>query len=165
MGKFCFVFFFPQENFEVQFLPARSTPQWEGGVVSALYVLQIRVQCRVHFFSLGMLREFLWCICSWHYICMQPRLSWTPEFLTLNPLLLLSGFQLGSIQKMRSVKTKVFPRAHRRSVVILSAPSPLPFLRPVVRAPCFVSLLLCTWECSGVRWTRWMLRSNLKWVH
>ena len=44
-------FFFSQENFGVQFLPAGSTPQWEGGVVSALYVLQIRVQCCVHFFS------------------------------------------------------------------------------------------------------------------
>ena len=51
--------FFSQENFGVQFLPAGSTPQWEGGVVSALYVLQIRVQCCVHFF-LGTLRNFVY---------------------------------------------------------------------------------------------------------
>ena len=123
------------------FLPEGGTPQWEGGVVSALYVLQIRVQCCVHFFFLGTLREFLWCICSWHYTCMQPRLPSPPEFLTLNSLLLLSGFQVGSIHKTRSVKTKIFLRAHRTSVVFvnLSAPSSLPFLRPVVRAPCFLS--------------------------
>ena len=37
--------FFCTRDIGVQFLPAGSTPQWEGGVVSALYVLQIRVQC------------------------------------------------------------------------------------------------------------------------
>ena len=51
--------FFSQENFGVQFLPAGSTPQLEGGVVSALYVLQIRVQCCVHIF-LGTLRNFVY---------------------------------------------------------------------------------------------------------
>ena len=53
------LFFFLQENFGVQFLPAGSTPQWEGGLVSALYVLQIRVQCCVHFF-LGTLKNFFY---------------------------------------------------------------------------------------------------------
>ena len=57
------LFFFSQENFGVQFLPAGSTPQWEGGVVSALYVLQIRVQCCVHFF-LGTLRDYYTNVCT-----------------------------------------------------------------------------------------------------
>ena len=56
MGKFCFVIFL-QENFGVQFLPEGSTPQWEGGVVSALYVLQARVLFTCIFF-LGTLRNF-----------------------------------------------------------------------------------------------------------
>ena len=55
--------FFLQENFGVQFLPEGSTPQWEAGVVSALYVLQIRVQCCVHFF-LGTLRNFFMSVCA-----------------------------------------------------------------------------------------------------
>ena len=42
MLKLCFVIFLP-ENFGVQFLPEGSTPRWEGGVISALYVLQTRV--------------------------------------------------------------------------------------------------------------------------
>ena len=49
-GKILLCYSFAQENFWVQFLPTGSTPQWEGGVVSALYVLQIRVQCYLHFF-------------------------------------------------------------------------------------------------------------------
>ena len=43
-------FFFHKRILGCSFLFAGSTPQWEGGVVSALYVLQIRVQCCVHFF-------------------------------------------------------------------------------------------------------------------
>ena len=50
MGKFFFVIFL-QENFRVQFLPEGSAPQWEGGVVSALYVLQARVLITCTFFS------------------------------------------------------------------------------------------------------------------
>ena len=48
-GKILLCFFFAQESFGVQFLPAGSIRQWEGGVVSALYVLKIRVQCYLHF--------------------------------------------------------------------------------------------------------------------
>ena len=50
-GKILLCYYFAQEKFGMQFLPAGSTPQWEGGVVSALFVLQIRVQCYLHFFS------------------------------------------------------------------------------------------------------------------
>ena len=56
MEKFFFVIFL-QENFGVQFLPEGSAPQWEGGVVSALYVLQARVLITCNFF-LGTLRNF-----------------------------------------------------------------------------------------------------------
>ena len=49
MGKFCFVIFL-QENLGVQSLPEGSSPQWEGGVVSALYVLQARVLITCNFF-------------------------------------------------------------------------------------------------------------------
>ena len=58
-GKILRCYFFAQENFGVQFLPAGSTPQWEGGAVSALYVLQIHVECYLHFF-LGTLRNFFY---------------------------------------------------------------------------------------------------------
>ena len=63
------LFFFSQENFGVQFLPAGSTPQWEGGVVSALYVLQIRVQCCMHFF-LGTLRDYYTNVCTCAHLRM-----------------------------------------------------------------------------------------------
>ena len=63
------LFLFSQENFGVQFLPAGSTPQWEGGVVSALYVLQIRVQCCVHFF-LGTLRDYYTNVCTCAHLRM-----------------------------------------------------------------------------------------------
>ena len=52
MGKFCFVIFLHKRILGCSFCP-----QWEGGVVSALYVLQIRVQCYLHFFS-GDAQEF-----------------------------------------------------------------------------------------------------------
>ena len=42
MGQFCF-FFFAREFWGAVFLPAGSTPQWEGGEASAAYVLQARV--------------------------------------------------------------------------------------------------------------------------
>ena len=41
VGKFCF--FFYNRIFGCSFLPAGSTPQWEGGVASAPCVLQVRV--------------------------------------------------------------------------------------------------------------------------
>ena len=42
-GKNLLCYFFYKRILGVQFLPEGSTPQWEGGVVSALYVLQARV--------------------------------------------------------------------------------------------------------------------------
>ena len=63
------LFFFSQENFGVHFFPAGSTPQWQGGVVSALYVLQIRVQCCVHFF-LGTLRDYYTTVCTCAHLRM-----------------------------------------------------------------------------------------------
>ena len=73
--------FFLQENFGVQFLPEGSTPQWEGGVVSALYVLQARVLFTCIFFS-GDAQEFLLlmyarvhtCTCVCCIVFMQVRL-------------------------------------------------------------------------------------------
>ena len=50
MGKFCFVFFFAREFWGAVFLPAGSTPQWEGGEASATYVLQARVLFTCVFF-------------------------------------------------------------------------------------------------------------------
>ena len=50
--------FFYQRILGCSFLPEGSTPQWEGGVVSALYVLKIRVQCCVLFFFWGRSRNF-----------------------------------------------------------------------------------------------------------
>ena len=65
------LFFFLQVNFGVQFLPAGSTPQGEGGVVSALYVVQIHVQCCVHFF-LGTVGNFFpnVCTCAHLHVCL-----------------------------------------------------------------------------------------------
>ena len=63
------LYFSTQENFGVQFWPAGSTPQWEGGVVSALYVLQIRVQCCVHFF-LATLRNYYTNVCTCAHLRM-----------------------------------------------------------------------------------------------
>ena len=57
-GKF-FVVNFLQEKFGVQFLPEGSAAQWEGGVVSALYVLQVRVLTTC-IFLLGPLRNLFY---------------------------------------------------------------------------------------------------------
>ena len=65
----------------MQFLPEGSTPQWEGGVVLALYVLQARVLFTCLFF-LGTLRIFLLlmyarvhtCTCVCCIVFMQVRL-------------------------------------------------------------------------------------------
>ena len=74
---------------------------------------------------------------------------------------------MGSIQKTRSVKTKFFQGPIAGLLFLLFClhhpPSPffvLWFVLPVLCRP-----LLCSWEHSGVQWTKWMLRSNLKWVH
>ena len=72
--------FFLQGNFGVQFLPAGSTPQWEGGVVAALYVLQIRVLFTCNFFwgrsgiIILMYARVHTCACVCCIVCMQVRL-------------------------------------------------------------------------------------------
>ena len=44
-------FFFTREVWGAVFLPAASTPQWEGGEASATYLLQARVHITCIFFS------------------------------------------------------------------------------------------------------------------
>ena len=49
-GKILLCFFFAREFWGAVFLPAGSTPQWEGGEASATYVLQARVLFTCIFF-------------------------------------------------------------------------------------------------------------------
>ena len=61
--------FFYKRILGCSFLPTGSTPRWEGGVVSALYVLQTRVLF-VCIFFLGTLREvFNVSVCTHLCIC------------------------------------------------------------------------------------------------
>ena len=70
MGKVFFVIFL-QEIFRVQFLPEGSARQWEGGVVSALYLLQARVLITCNFLP-GTLRKSFTnvCTCAHLHVCL-----------------------------------------------------------------------------------------------
>ena len=57
------LFFFTRESWGAVFLPAGSTPQWEGGEASATYVLQARVLFACIRF-LGTLRNFFVYVCA-----------------------------------------------------------------------------------------------------